>query len=125
MCLDTKDETIKWKWGVGYKVFTELLDGTVSTGHVKGTRQYPTVGQWLADESPKLRVLYTESDSNTYTTGFHLCRTLEGARQLRLKLDWVGIAIRKVKFKHVTTTGKQHSVGCIVARSIMLLPEGE
>ncbi len=125
MCLNTKDEKIRWKWGVGYKAFGLDPTGTVYAGHSRGVKQYLVENEWLHDEANILleTETYSIGYSSRYETGFHLCRTWTDADILIAKLSWDRAVVRKVSFKKVTATGLQRGIDCIVARSIKLLSE--
>ena len=127
MCLDTIDEVIQWKTGVGYKLFynqSSYGPSRMMTGYSRVNRMEARLDKWLHDEGAAGGLINT-TYSSKYPAGFHLNKTKAGAERLRIELNWNTAVIREVKFKNVVATGLQSGTVCIVARSIMLLADKE
>ncbi len=113
MCLDyviskSPDLNKKERPKIGYKTFIKREDGSFGTGyygsHIRFWR-----GKWKIDEN--------QHGPHDYEAGFHVWKTLAGARYWADSCDF----ICKVEYTHTTAEGLQNSHRAVCAKRIKIV----
>lgn len=113
MCLQVLDKEIKYKPGIGYKVFRRDDAGIIKTA-VQGFIM--EVGVEYKEPKPE-RAIWNSDGNFGYPSGFHIFPDLEDARWYCCTNE----VIFAVKYDNVVATGRDGPRPCIVAQTITVL----
>ena len=124
MCLHYIDKVTVPTEGVGWKML--YVCGT--TGELflplKGSSKSLPLNVWLNEEDYREYPKYTlraEMGEGTYTIGFHVSLSRQGARTFKRKCMGSPAVLYRVQFRDVVASGTQYKCRTVVARQIMIL----
>ncbi len=124
MCLDKVSKKKPAPEGIGYKVFHLWPGDDQLYGDIARRNKVRPVGTWLKSRNysvPRGDVSVI-SIRGKYPVGWHIFKSLAGARDWVYGIDPDSYATRRIKYRQAHTEGTNDNYKIVIAKEIYIIP---